>query len=220
MLRMAGAVATLALVAAVSGCATNRSELSLRPPDALPVTAGTPVSGAKPIAIRSVRDVRVFEEKPRDPSVPSLGFEGSAQASADVKARAVGRKRNTYGMALGDVLLEPGDTVERRVRAELVKGLEDAGYRVVSGPEAASAPAIDVRILQFWSWITPGFWTITLATNITTELSVAGSSSPITVDVKSADAVLAATDGVWVESLQKALQRYRTEVAGRKALLP
>ena len=34
-----------------------------------------------------------------------LGFEGSAKSTAEIKARAIGRKRNGFGKALGDVLI-------------------------------------------------------------------------------------------------------------------
>jgi hypothetical protein len=42
---------------------------------------------------------------------------------AEVKARAIGRKRNTYGKALGDMVLEGGQTVEGVVREYLVIAL-------------------------------------------------------------------------------------------------
>ena len=73
-----------------TGCAATRSEVKLASPVAAPASTG-PATG-KVVVIRSVTDARVFEQAPRDPSVPSLGGEGAGNASADTKARAIGRK--------------------------------------------------------------------------------------------------------------------------------
>lgn len=202
--------AACALLTVLGGCATSRSEIALVSPAATPPV---PALG-KPAVIRSIRDERVFEQAPREPSTPSLGFEGSAQASAETKARAIGRKRNTYGQALGDVLLQPGQTIERVVRENLTAALHQSGYRVVPQNEAGSSALIlDVRIRKFWSWIQPGFWAITLHTAIATDLQAPGSGSPVIVEVNSAESLQVATEGNWIEALGKALAAYRAEAA-------
>src|SRR5262245_10713686 len=81
----------------LAGCATTRSEVSI-PSPVRPAAAATPTHGIA--VIRSVKDERVFEQAPSEPSTPSLGFEGSEKATADVKARAIGRKRNAFGKAM------------------------------------------------------------------------------------------------------------------------
>ena len=197
------------LLTVLGGCATSRSEIALVSPAATPPV---PTAG-KPAVIRSIKDERVFEQAPRDPGRPSLGFEGAAQASADTKARAIGRKRNTYGQALGDVLLQPGQTIERVVRENLTAALHQSGYRVVTEREAGSALVLDVRIRKFWSWIQPGFWAITLHTAIATDLQMSGSPAPAVVDVKSSEGLQVASDGNWIEAVGKALAAYRAEAA-------
>jgi hypothetical protein len=193
----------------LGGCATSRSEIALASPAATPAA-----SSGKPIVIRSVKDERVFEQAPREPSTPSLGFEGSVQASAETKARAVGRKRNTYGQALGDVLLQPGQTIQAVVRENLASALQQSGYRVVSEAEAGpSSPVMDVRVRKFWSWIQPGFWAITLHTAIATDLQISGSRAPYIVEVKSSEGLQVASDGNWIEAVGKALAAYRAEAA-------
>jgi len=222
MQRLQGFGAVFAIVAGLllSGCATSRSEVSLASPAAGTTPSAPQASAnAKPIVLRTVTDARVFEAKPRDPSIPSLGFEGAPAATADVKARAIGRKRNTYGMALGDVLLEPGDSIEQVVRKEVTEALREAGYRIVAAPAPADVPVMDVRIGQFWSWIQPGFWAITVHTKIGTEL-VVPNRAPVLVDVANAESTMAATDGVWIDGVLKSLQRYRAAIVARKADLP
>lgn len=193
----------------LAGCATSRSEIQLASPVAAPAVAAT----GKTAVIRSVKDERVFEQAPKSPHIPSLGLEGTAAATAETKARAIGRKRNTYGQALGDVLLQPGQTVEGVVRENLTAALAQAGIAVQSAGAATGTPMmIDVRIKQFWSWIQPGFWAITLQTAIDTDLAISG-ADPVSVQVNNAEGLQIVTDGAWMEAIGKALATYRTEAA-------
>ena len=204
--------ATTLLIATVvlGGCATGRSELRLTSP----VQAGVAINNpdAQTAVIRTVKDERTFEQAPKQPDVPSLGFEGAAHATAESKLRAIGRKRNTYGKALGDVFVQDGQTVEGVVRENLASALRAAGYNVrndaVADPHAL---VIDAHIKQFWAWIHPGFWAITVHTDIATDLdlSTAASAVPVVVHVQDARALV--TDSAWLETIDKALQAYRQE---------
>lgn len=209
----------LGLCVVVTGCATSRSEIKISSPAA---GATALVNANGPVAvIRSVSDERVFEQAPQDPSTPSLGFEGAAQASAEVKARAIGRKRNTYGKALGDVLLQPGQTVDGIVRENLATALQQAGYQVKSEKDAPDAPLrIEVGIKKFWAWLQPGFWAIKLHTQIATDLRVNGSNTPVPVAVKTEEGMQIVTDSSWMETIGKALDSYRNEATKALANLP
>ena len=196
-----------------SGCAATRSEVKLASPGAAPA-ATMPATG-RVVVIRSVKDERVFEQSPRDPSTPSLGGEGASKTPAEIKARAIGRKRNAYGMAMGDVLLEPGKTVEAVVRENLAIALGQAGFQVRDSAPAGLAPLmIDVRIRKFWSWLTPGALAMTVEALIETDLSATG-AAPIAVNVRSSDARMFPTEGAWIELVDKALQEYRAQVASK-----
>lgn len=218
-IRFCGAAALLFVSALLGGCATSRSELKIAAPDA---TSSTPVTKQRAVVIRSVRDERQFAEKPADPSVPSLGSGGVTAASDAVKARAIGRKRNGFGMALGDVLLDDGQTVTGLVRDNLSSAFRQAGYRVA--PDAASAGAspllVDVRIRKFWAWFTPGMMTITLAAHIETDVVISDAGTTTMVSVKATDDRMAATEGAWAEIVQKALAAYRAEAAKKVAVAP
>jgi hypothetical protein len=202
------------LVAAMTlgGCATNRSELLIGSgpsPQTRPINANAPTA-----VIRSVKDERIFEQAPRQANIPSLGFEGATQATAETKLRAIGRKRNGYGMALGDVLLQDGQTVESVVRENLASALQDAGYNVRSGDTANTAAlVIDVRIKEFWAWIHPGFWAITVNTDIATDLTLSTMSNSIPVVVHVKDPKMFVTDSAWIEAIDKGLEAFRHEAA-------
>ena len=167
----------------------------------------------KQAVIRSVTDQRIFEQEPSDPSVPSLGFGGSDSAPDAIKERAVARKRNGFGKAMGDVLLEH-DTVKSAVRQAVQQALTDAGYQVVNeGQSSSSEPdlTVDVRIVRFWSWFNPGFWAITLHTAISTDFMLKGRKAPLNVSVQSDENYQAATDGNWKEIINKALDEYQEQ---------
>lgn len=215
-------VLAVILAAWLSGCATSRSEIKVISPSATPPSTVKRVTKAQAVWMQSVVDERQFEAAPRDPSIPSLGFEGAIQASAETKARAFGRKRGGFGMALGDVLLEPGQTVSSVVLEQLSAAFADAGYRVVIH-EADAGPnplVVNVRIKQFWSWINMGFWALTLNNRINTDLVFSGALPAMTVNVHLQEQHLAITDGVWSEDLVKALQAYRSQALVQIGSLP
>jgi hypothetical protein len=156
----------------------------------------------------------MFEQAPREPSTPSLGFEGALQAPTEAKARAIGRKRNTFGQALGDVFLQDGQTVEGLVRSNLAAALLEAGFNVRH--EQVGEPAslvIDVHIKKFWAWIQPGFWAITVNADISTDLDISSATIPTSVTIHVENAHQLVTESAWIETIEKALQAYRREVS-------
>lgn len=217
--RIGNLTAILFVCAALAGCATSRSEIKLGSPVATTPDAAAP--SGRIAVIRSVTDERIFEQAPGEASTPSLGFEGADKATADIKARAIGRKRGGFGKALGDVLLQEGQTVESVVRENLAAALRQAGYQVRSeGAPGPSTLFIDVRIKQFWSWIQPGFWSITVNANIATDLALSGAAAPTTVSVHAEDSRQIVTDGTWMEIVAKALDSYRAEVVTKAKTFP
>lgn len=153
-------IAGLAMLAGLlgSGCATNRGILDVR------VTEPQNPASGRAVVIARVTDSRVFELAPLEPSIPSL--KGGEIGDKAITSRAIARKRNGYGMAIGDILLPEGRTVEALVREALVKSFREAGYRVIDGTasanDKANATPIEADIEQFWSWVTPGFWALTM----------------------------------------------------------
>jgi len=198
----------------LAGCVTSRSEIKL-PGPTIVAPATTATSAQHVVVIGKITDERVFEDGSDDPSTPSLGFGGAGKATDDIKARAVARKRNTYGMALGDVVLQPGQTVESVIRENLAAAFQQAGYQVKDEGDAGPSPlVVDVHIKKFWSWFTPGFWAITLENEISTDLVLNGVAVPmVSAHVEEKHAVT--TDKDWIEIVDKGLDAYRAEVSHR-----
>ncbi|MBS0374784.1 MAG: hypothetical protein JSR73_09365 [Proteobacteria bacterium] len=216
-------VLVLAITAStlLAGCATNRSELKVgQSPTAVAktgTTAAPPAAVTVPskgiVWIRSVVDERVFEEKPSDASHPSLGFGGAAAATDEIRARAVGRKRNTFGKALGDILLANGQTVVGVVREALAGAFQAAGYQVAPGDPGSGANALvaDVHVKEFWAWMRPGFWALSLNTRITTDVKFQGADAPLPINTEATDSRQMATESAWLAVIDQALADYKAK---------
>jgi hypothetical protein len=142
------------VVALQTGCVVGRRTFDL------PVSSATAVTAATHgrVYIASVTDDRKFENKPSDPSVPSIDGDVT-KISAAQKDQMIGRQRNTWGHAMGDISLPVGDSVTKRVRLLVEQGLMRNGYQVTADPNAPNAVTVSVN--EFWAWTTPGFWSLT-----------------------------------------------------------
>ena len=149
----------------LTGCALNRGELDIQAPE-----VANPESG-QPVKLVEVVDKRVFAISPPNPSTPSL--KNNEINDPSITKRAIARKRGGFGQALGDILLPEGETVEKLTADALANALKDRGYRVVSegDPAYVTALPLSANINQFWSWFTPGFWTIKLNYQANVELT-------------------------------------------------
>lgn len=207
--RIARPLLALMCLSALSACAVTRSEVAI-PSQSSP----QPEMGAA-VALLPPVDARHFEAAPKIPSIPSLK-EPAQINDTEITARAVGRKRNGYGMAMGDVLLTPPQTASTLVGDAVKAGLRDSGYRVVepNDPAFASAPKISVRINEFWTWITPGFGSIKLdnVTKLTIEGSLPALSSPQDVEVHEQKGYFAITESAWAPFIDVALGHIREKV--------
>jgi len=158
MKRQTLAFRTLAIVllaVALEGCAAGRSVVTL---DDLNATE-TPHAGIE-VALNTPVDNRRFELKPKKPRTPS--FDPSDIEAEKNKIQLVGRKRNAYGMALGSVALPEGETVSTLFTKIVKEGFSLAGYRVLDPSDTGydQAKKVEVNISKFWTWFTPGAWTV------------------------------------------------------------
>lgn len=145
-------VAVLAALPMITSCATSRGTL------ALDVQSSANPNSGPTVQIVSVTDQRKFELKPSSPATPSLR-DGQIH-DQELTTRAIARKRNGYGMALGDIVLEDGSDVETLIRNIVTQSLRQAGYRVLEADPSHSGQAVplEVEIEKFWAWFQPGFW--------------------------------------------------------------
>ncbi len=197
-----GMAIAIALGSSLSACAIDRSVVEIKSPTS---TAAPTKAIAK---ITEIRDLRQFETNSPQASMPSLG---DANEVKDPKftSRAIGRKRNGYGMAMGDVMLPENTTVTTLVRNAAARALQDKGYRVVdqASPEFNTAPSLAIDIEQFWAWVQLGFFEGAMNFEArTTLLGPLVDQNPAAVNATSRKMVGAAFESYWIEVVQNGIE--------------
>ena len=197
----------------LGGCAISRSVLDIPSPNTEKISQ----SHGKEVYINSTVDKRIFETAPSSPNTPSL--DPNADQSDTVKRRAVGRKRNTFGKALGDILLKEGQTVETLTSASIRQAFMEKGYRVVTSKDETRSNTyiVDADIEKFWSWTNPGFAAITLSTEISASLSIKSpeGTSRQAIAVKASDHYQTGMEENWIEVINKALRAFIDDVKAK-----
>jgi len=194
--------------AALGACALTRSEVAVVQNAAADPAAGIVVVIAPPL------DQREFSDAPAYPSMPSLK-EPSQLGDKQITSRAIGRKRNTFGAALGDVLLAPPQTVASLVGDAVRNGLRDAGYRVVDGGDAANAaaPRVTVRVIEFWNWTTPGMdIKLDHTSRIILEGGLPALRQPLIITTEGREGYFAVSESAWAPFILKRLNELRQKV--------
>ncbi len=159
-----------------TGCVTGRRELSL--PIQSHDIAGT-IQGR--VYIAAVSDDREFQNKPSDPSIPSIDGDVNKLSAAE-KDRMVGRQRNTWGHAMGDIALPGDDSVTKRARLLVEQGFQRKGYQVSADPNVPNKATVSVK--EFWAWTTPGFFALTFEAKIACSITVNNASGVHTAVIK------------------------------------
>ena len=195
-------------VVVLAGCATSRGVLDYTP------AASEDLGSGPLVRVASVTDARVFAKSPPDPSIPSL--KGDEIDDKSITSRAIARKRNSYGKAMGDILLPEGRAVVDIARAAVVRGLREGGYRVVEDGQAGfeGATPIDVEVRKFWMWLTPGFWALHL--EFRGVMALKGSLPPLAGTPEVTGYVRlpsqAAGTGAWTNTLKQGLEDFNANL--------
>lgn len=206
-----------------SGCAVGRRTVDLSVPAA---PDNLPLAGS--ISLAGIEDRRTFENKPSDPSTPSIDGD-VATLTPEMQSQMIGRQRGGYGNALGDVALPEGTTIEEKVEEMAANALAQLGYDLVN--DASEERMIAINVTRFWAWLTPGFVAIKVDSVIEAEVTLTSPSGSrtFTVDATAREEAAAATDAVWqrsyealfttfIDNLVVALQQAGLEPAGNPAL--
>lgn len=188
----------------MSGCAVSRSEINVGTP--MPSTINNNID--KHIVLTASYDARIFHDNPATPDIPSLGSGGIANNGVEIRTRAIGRKRNGYGKALGDVLLPQGQSVSQLIDDRISTTLSTLGYTIVKADiSSKETPVVKVDIYQFLSWLDVAFTHLTVNTRIMTKISVNG-SQPLDVNTTISLTRMVVPDSAWKENINGALADY------------
>lgn len=198
------------LAATLAGCATGRDVITPKFDAAI-----NPAQGVA-VRIEKIEDARNFQVKPGSPSTPSLMDDNLSDES--IRSRAIARKRNGYGMALGDILVPEGQTVATLTETVIARSFRENGFRVVtkSDPDYARATPVTVRINKLWAWLEMGF-VLGVASNY--EVVLTGPIAPLqqglTVNGQIRETALVVTEGVWSGIISKSLEDMYTNLKAK-----
>lgn len=212
--RPAALLATVALSILLSACASGRTVVTLPQPRPPPAPAGPESAGQRAVFISVVTDGRIFENAPNDPSSPSLDGGSASTAGAEIKARAVARKRNGYGMAQGDVVLAEPVTVRQVVKTTLESAFAEAGFRIAE--REGSATPVQVRINQYWLWLQPGVMVATIRSRVSVDVTV-GTGRPFSVSAETSQPGQIFSEESWANAVSVANAAFQKEAASRIA---
>ena len=147
----------------LSGCVLGERHLTLKIPK------GPSASVKGDVAIATVVDSRRFEDKPSDPSTPSVDGKVASKTKSEL-SQLVGRQRNGYGHAMGGIGLGGGRTMPDVMRELVSEGFSRRGYAT----KATSQNRVHVDVEKFWAWMTPGMWSLGFEAQIESSLSYKG----------------------------------------------
>lgn len=200
MLKMIKLLVLLVFILSVAGCATNRGYLDIKVPQGRLISPN-----GKQVYIRTVADNRQFQDRPKSADIPSLGRGGVNAITPELKSRAIARKRNAYGKALGDIFFEEGQNVQSIIYEATRNALFSLGYEVTNNAQEAKPEAIiiDINIDKFWAWFMPGFWTLSLKSEIATTntVIVPQRGSPIIIEAESRNYCQVANAANWRKTI-------------------
>lgn len=196
------------VVLTCSGCVVGRRNIDLEVPAAAKVVDGSKGT----VSIAAVVDKRKFENKPSDPSTPSIDGDVTTMSAAE-RSKMIGRQRNSWGKAMGDISLNEGQTVESRTRQLVAEAFKRRGYTVT---DTKSKNRADVVIDKFWAWFTPGMFAVDFEADVRADvnLSLNGRTSKFTVAGHGKNVGGMASNENWQEAYARAFEDFLKNFEG------
>ncbi len=199
-------ITSILLLVLLTGCVLGRRTIDL-PIQTIPT--GTQEKGE--IFIGKIHDGRTFQNKPSDPSLPSIDGDVNTLTEKQ-KGMMIGRQRGGFGNAAGDVALPANDSVTARTRQLLETGFKSRGYVITSDSTAPKSARATIN--KFWAWFTPGFWTITFEAHVNYTIRLTKPEGPSTMILQGygRNQGQVASDANWQLAYQRAFQDFLSKL--------
>lgn len=221
----------------LTGCVVGNREIQVNTPEVKGQTTSKNISvyidsvtdnrtfefrPSKPSIPSLDEDVLVNEVRKEKPA--SSGFENDREkdkVSAEERIKAmetldinysnlVGRQRNGYGKAMGNVSLENNQGIEEVVSDVIKKTLAARGYNITDNTEAQMQ--VTVLVNKFWGWYTPVPFAEYLSAQIETDLQFSQGDSTkqlsIFAESKETHPMAMFGSGAWGDIFELALANY------------
>jgi hypothetical protein len=204
-------VITVLFLILLTGCVVGRRTVDL-PIQNIPEHSG----GKGEIFIGSIEDNRVFQNKPSDPSIPSIDGDVHSLTPKE-KGMMIGRQRGAFGRALGDIALPADDSVVERTRRLLEEGFRSRGYSITSDSSAPTSAS--AKIGRFWAWYTPGIWMQRFQARVYCTITLSKSDDTTTIDVQGygSNRGQIVSNANWQLAYQRAFQDFLSKLDSKLA---
>ena len=202
---------TILFLVLLTGCVLGRRTIDL------PIQSlSTGTEQKSEIFIGDIKDNRAFQNKPSDPSIPSIDGDVHSLTPPE-KGMMIGRQRGGFGNAAGDVALPANDSVVMRTRHLLEEGFKSRGYMITS--DATAPTSASATINKFWAWFTPGFWTITFEAQVNYTIRLTKPEGPSTIILQGygRNQGQGASDANWQLAYQRAFQDFLSKLDAKLA---
>jgi hypothetical protein len=192
----------LIILIALSGCVAGRRTLDLP----VPTLSVGPANGMS-VAVNEPVDQRLFENKPKSPSTPSVDGDIN-NFSKEQLSLMIARQRNTYGAAMGDVALPAGTSVQAKMQTLVENGLKARGFEIGSGSDTDLTA--DVEIKEFWGWFTPGMFVVKFEARVSAKVTIRNSEHErsIIADGYGMNKAQIASDANWQLAYERAFNDF------------
>ncbi len=204
-------IITVLFLVLLTGCVLGRRTVDLP----IQSISHSP-EGKGVVFIGSIVDNRIFQNKPSDPSIPSI--DGDVHSlTPQQKGMMIGRQRGGFGNAAGDVALPANDSVISRTRQLLEEGFKKRGYLITSDSNALNSATAIINL--FWGWFTPGFWTITFEAHVNCTITPTKPDgvSPIIIQGYGRVQGQIASDANWQLTYHRAFQDFLSKLDSQLA---
>jgi len=136
-----------AVLILMSGCANmGDTNLALTPPVPDPSAA----KNGKSVYINMPFDARVFENKPATPEISSIS-DGNLNVPQNT---IIGRTRNGYGKACGNVFLADNNTINKLISDAVKNAFLSKGYAIADSPNCKNTIDVNLKVSRLWGWVT------------------------------------------------------------------
>jgi hypothetical protein len=138
--------------------------------------------------------------------------------SKDMLRTMIGRQRNGYGLAMGDIQLANGDTVDKQMRLLVAEGFKLRGYGS-GGPNSNVMASANIH--EFWAWFTPGFFSVDFEARIRADLAIEkeGKTDTIVVEGHGKNSGQVASNANWQLAYSRAYVDFLTNLEAALARL-
>jgi hypothetical protein len=96
------------------------------------------------------------------------------------------------------------------------RAFSESGYKVLNNQNQVTPDVyvVDADINQFWTWMNPGFWSITISSEISTNLNINKNANDPqwVIQAKASDHFQTGMEGNYIQVITKALNLYVEEL--------